>query len=114
MYLFSPRRFLVSIIVRTGVKYRSKVKALVNCLNILIAYDMNILNVRFLPLGNENRSSISSSICGRVDDVLLSTPSSSNSALLDFNQTTLPELDNAEDKPDLLQLIVDEEIKQFF
>ena len=71
-------------------------------------------NVRFLPLGNENRSSISSSICGRVDDVLLSTPSSSNSALLDFNQTTLPELDNAEDKPDLLQLIVDEEIKQFF
>ena len=75
---------------------------------------MNFLNVRFLPLGIESRSSISSSICGRVDDVLLSTPSSSNSALLDFNQTTLPELDNAEDKPDLLQLIVDEEIKQFF
>jgi len=54
------------------------------------------------------------SICGRVDDVLLSTPSSS-STLMASTGSTLLQQDNVADKPDLLQLIVDEEeIKQFF
>ena len=65
-------------------------------------------------LENECRSSSIVSICGRVDDVLLSTPSSS-STLMASTGSTLLQQDNVADKPDLLQLIVDEEeIKQFF
>ena len=66
-------------------------------------------------LGNEARSTAVSnpSICGRVDDVLLSTPSQSTSGLNTSATTTTTFQDFEDDKPDLLQLIVDDEIKQF-
>jgi len=67
-----------------------------------------------LFLGAEVHSVSSTSICGRVDDVLLSTPSSSSTSRVEEstpNITSFQDFDD--DKPDLLQLIVDDEIKQF-
>ena len=70
--------------------------------------------------GGECNLAVSTSICGRVDDVLLSTPSIS-SCKLDESSSRLEEPENTantfqdfdDEKPDLLQMIVDDEIKQF-
>ena len=54
-------------------------------------------------------------ICGRIDDVLLSSCDLVNHTEAGSEPTTVAQNTFAEDedKPDLLQMIVDDEIKQF-